>query len=65
MTDPTQNAPTAEMQLRPDRRVYVYFSKEAWEAMQRLTGGEKGSLSSTINQLILEEDRRQHPHLYE
>lgn len=64
MTDPTQNAPTAEMQLRPDRRVYVYFSKEAWEAMQRLTRGAKGSLSPTINHLILAEDRRRHPNLY-
>lgn len=61
MTDPQSNT----LQLRPDRRVYVYFSKEAWEAMQRLTRGEKGSLSPTINQLILDEDRRQHPHLYE
>ena len=61
MTDPQSNT----LQLRPDRRVYVYFSKEAWEAMQRLTGNEKGSLSPTINHLILEEDRRRHPHLYE
>lgn len=65
MTDPTPNAPAAEMQLRPDRRVYVYFSKEAWEAMQRLTRGAKGSLSPTINHLILAEDRRRHPHLYD
>lgn len=60
MTDPTPNT----LQLRPDRRVYVYFSKESWDAMQRLTGGEKGSLSPTINKLILEEDRRRNPDFY-
>ena len=60
MTDPQSNT----LQLRPDRRVYVYFSKEAWEAMQRLTGNEKGSLSPTINELILAEDRKRNPDLY-
>ena len=62
MTDPT---PDHTLQLRPDRRVYVYFSKEAWEAMQRLTNNSKGSLSPTINHLILAEDRRRNPHLYD
>jgi hypothetical protein len=63
MTEPT--TPPEGQSIRPDRRVYVYFSKESWQAMQRLTGNQKGSLSQTINALIMAEDKRQNPELYE
>ena len=63
MTEST--TPPEGQSIRPDRRVYVYFSKESWQAMQRLMGNQKGSLSHTINALIMAEDKRQNPHLYE
>lgn len=43
---------------RPDRRVYIYFSEEAWEALIRLHADQSGKLSATVNELILAEDKR-------
>lgn len=60
MTD-TQTKP----KLRDDRRIYVYLSKQSWEALLRLNDNRQGSLSPTINELIIEEDRRRNPHLYQ
>ena len=57
--------PHTKPKLRDDRRIYVYLSKQAWEALLRLNGNEKGTLSPTINELIIEEDRRRNPHYYE
>ncbi|MEC7119005.1 MAG: hypothetical protein VXW65_03750 [Pseudomonadota bacterium] len=60
MTDSVQQP----LYQRPDRKIQLYLTPAAWDALVRLMG-ETGRPSPTIQDLILAEDRKRNPDLYQ
>lgn len=61
MTDPTAQESQQPPHIRPDRRLQIYLSHDAWLALQQLMGAD-GKPSPTLNALILAEyQRRKRP----